>query len=95
MKKKTKDCTTTLPNNAGENICPKCGKPYFYVGDAPTGGVPTDWLCQCNTWTCSNNPTGWICPSCGRSINPNQITCPFCNQGVTTTYEGTTRGINE
>ncbi len=25
---------------------------------------------------------GWICPKCGRSINPNKDHCPFCSSSI-------------
>ena len=27
----------------------------------------------------TNNNIGWVCPKCGRSINPSNQTCPYCH----------------
>jgi hypothetical protein len=45
------------------SICPKCGKPYYYVGDVPNGGfvVGLEPYCTCGTE---------ICGKCGQRYTP-------------------------
>ena len=30
-----------------------------------------------------NTNNGWICPKCGRAINPNYKVCPYCSTQYT------------
>ena len=41
----------------------------------PTGDPP---LIVWENKAGSYGAMGWICPRCGRAINPNLNTCPFC-----------------
>ena len=57
---------------SGNGYCPKCGKPYTYIGDVV--GDPKSYICQCDV----NIPSvfgvhlqGWECPRC------HQINAPF------------------
>ena len=52
----------------GNSLCPKCGKPYTYVGDVPEGGfqVGDEPYCCCGTK---------ICRKCGQRYTPK------CNHG--------------
>jgi hypothetical protein len=61
----------------GTNICPRCGKPYCYIGDVPFGGFPKgqEHYCTCNQETYFKQ-IGWVCPVCGRGVNPNLSSCP-------------------
>lgn len=67
------------------NICPKCGKPYFIVSD-PIGDI-SQLICQChisekkNEFSIEFNPVGrkgWICPKCERVFSPDVTECPYC-----------------
>jgi hypothetical protein len=60
-------------------------KPYCYIGDIPNGGFikGQEPYCTCNQgvpYTISFPDTykqiGWICPVCGRGVNPNLSSCP-------------------
>lgn len=57
-------------NYAGN--CPKCGKPYYYIGD-PIGDV-SQLICQCNNKKAvqpNYAPVyGWVCPICGAVYAP-------------------------
>ena len=64
------------------SICPKCGKPYIYIGDETT--VPMYCTCkkdadyigdEINPYT----PIGWQCPNCKRIYAPHVDDCKFCN----------------
>ena len=60
---------------SGSPYCDRCGKPFTYVGDVPTGGFPAGqapW-CECNKL----NPTQGLtcpslfwryCPHCGKEL---------------------------
>lgn len=62
----------------GSGICPKCGKPYTYVGDIIEGSPKPYCTCNQDNWKISFSTlnTGWICPVCGRGVNPNLTSCP-------------------
>jgi hypothetical protein len=47
----------------GLGVCPKCSRPYFYVGDIPNGGfmVGAEPYCTCGTE---------ICTKCGQRYVP-------------------------
>ena len=51
-------------------MCPKCGKPYCYIGDVPPRGweVGFEPYCTCGTE---------ICPTCGKRYMPK---CKDCGQ---------------
>lgn len=81
-------------NSPVDSVCPKCGKPKYYVGDY--FGGPKPW-CECppevkapfNTY----DPValyGWVCSKCGRSNAPWVATCPCGPNVTTTTSDGTT-----
>lgn len=68
--------STDIKYYKGTCICPKCDKPYIYIGDVPEGGFPKGQEPYC---ACNQNifyQTGWICPVCGRGVNPNLTSCP-------------------
>ena len=62
---KSFECNRTSYIN---NICPKCGKPPYYVGDVPEGGfiVGAEPYCTCGTA---------ICPTCGKRYAPKCKEC--------------------
>lgn len=45
-------------------------------GGVISGGLnsSTDHWCICAPYV----PKGWECPKCGRVLNPNHETCPYC-----------------
>jgi hypothetical protein len=69
--------------------CPKCGKPYIYVGDVPPEGFINgqEPYCTCNenkfygdlSNTFHFNNQGWTCPKCGKVFSPSIIECIYCN----------------
>lgn len=66
----------------GDIICPKCGKPYMYIGD-PVDNLE-DLICTCGRKKNNDNEQyfyqiGWICPKCGRVFSPSTTECPYCN----------------
>lgn len=74
--------------NTGSPICPLCNKPYSYYGDVPAGGFPKGFepYCTCDqtdytfTFPTPFKQIGWICPVCGRGVNPNLTSCPCNNE---------------
>jgi len=64
------------------SVCPKCNKPYIYIGDVPEGGFAqgTEPWCTCRDLFVQSKTqlTGWICPICGRGCSPYSTFCP-CN----------------
>lgn len=63
------------------NNCPKCGKPYIYVGD--WFGIDSP-VCECRTMTTDSSSSwvywyyprqGWQCPKCHRINSPDVKTC--------------------
>ena len=55
----------------GSSICPKCGKPYIYIGD-PIDNI-RDVVCVCDgdyRFHFTRPTQGWICPRCGKSHAP-------------------------
>lgn len=79
------DSSRGTANDSFENLCPKCGKPYYYIGD-PTIGNISDLICQCHVLkenSCGVQVhlgirQGWVCPKCGRVFSPDIIECPYC-----------------
>lgn len=72
-----------------QSNCPKCLKPFVYIGDVPEGGFPKGMAPYCE---CQNENKsifgnyGWICPVCGHGLSPYTSTCPcigFLNLKVT------------
>ena len=67
-------------NDTFSNRCPKCGKPYYYIGD-PIGDMST-MICQCHVpdqvFPNLSSNHGWICPKCGRCFAPSVTECPYC-----------------
>jgi len=89
-------------------LCPKCGKPYIYIGDVPDGGFTKglEPYCTCN----ENNYTlnkdlsnifisgnqGWICPKCSRVFSPTVFECVYCNNtNITSTWSSTDTVIRD
>lgn len=59
--------------------CPKCGKPYTYVGDIPEGGFGKGNAPYCEGHEPEHSlfgNYGWICPVCGRGLSPYTSQCP-------------------
>jgi len=76
----------TTVYKGGEGFCPKCGKPYIYVGDWREGW-PIPW-CTCSEvepGDYSPAMQGWICPRCGRVYAPWIAVCGTCGPGLVTT----------
>lgn len=60
--------------NTGSGFCPKCHKPYFYVGDILPGTSP---VCICGQIVdIPKGMVGWICPVCGAGLSPYTTICP-------------------
>ena len=83
----------TISSTGTGYLCPKCGKPYIYVGD-PVDNL-SDLICQCyrEEPTTYSYPMGWVCPKCGRSLSPYTMVCP-CHT-PTITYGNTTKTWGE
>jgi len=78
-----------IPNSTSwrlESICPKCNKPYIYVGDPIVGIGPKPW-CECDKpiATPKQYAEGWVCPKCGRVSAPWVSTCPCWQLNATVT----------
>lgn len=60
--------------------CPKCGKPYIYVGD-PIGNIE-DYVCTCyiDKKTIYHDTYGWICPRCKKVYAPWVKECDCIEQ---------------
>lgn len=83
-------------------LCPKCGKPYIYVGDVPLGGFTKglEPYCTCNenryniTRDSSNifvsGNQGWVCPKCGKVFSPSIFECWYCNSASVSSIVSTT-----
>lgn len=82
--------------------CPKCGKPYIYVGDVPPGGFTKglEPYCTCNENKYNINRDssnifisgnqGWVCPKCGKVFSPSIFECWYCNNtNITNTWSST------
>ena len=62
-----------------EAYCPKCHKPYVYIGDVPEKGWPKgqEPICTCDQKkTTQSPPYGWQCPVCGSVNAPWVSQCP-------------------
>jgi ribosomal protein L40E len=72
MEHKNINCTSPNPNFSFEQICSKCGKYLYYIGDDLIKPV----LCHCN-FILTNY--AWVCSRCGSSNGPDTKTCPNCS----------------
>lgn len=67
------------------NICPKCSKPIYYVGDC----FDESLVCQCGkkkVWEPYQN-YGWICPICVSVLSPKERICTHnYKPGITVTW---------
>lgn len=83
-------------------LCPKCGKPYIYVGDIPpegfTKGLEPYCTCNENKYTLNKelndsfvfSNLGWVCPKCGKVFSPDIYECRYCNNiKITSTWSST------
>lgn len=72
--------TNSIHSNLNiSGYCPKCGKPYVYVGDVIDTHSPP--YCTCPQEP-SINPSGtgslmygWVCPVCGAALSPFTTVC--------------------
>lgn len=82
----TNDYTNVSTLDSSE-FCPKCHKPYFYVGDVPIGGFPKGLEPYCTCPYDNQSPNrlifdppfayyGWICPVCGAGLAHHVTMCP-------------------
>ena len=77
---------------ANGNRCPKCGKPYVYVGDMPespnTAGEELFCTCASKKKDKGASYYGWECPVCGMVYAPWVRKCDYCpktSSGTTST----------
>lgn len=58
--------------------CPKCYRPYIYIGDIPPNGFTEGFepYCTCNVKKETSKNIGWICPVCGAGLSPFITVCP-------------------
>ena len=85
-----------MDNTSGEyrhdGICPRCHKPYIYVGDII--GDTENKVCQCYSgWNYRYNnvyyQTGWVCPICGKVNAPWKSECDGPHFTITYTSTST------
>ncbi len=71
-------------------ICPKCGKPDYYVGDPLDNTVPL--VCQCEKVDSTPLMTsrGWECPRCQKVNAPWKGSCD-CEPLIKWTTSSTTQ----
>lgn len=84
-----------MGNTAGDYYnycCPKCGKPYYYIGD-PIGDID-NLICTCykkENEAFTFIQTGWMCPRCKR-VNAPWVTT--CSCSPITTWDWTTNATH-
>lgn len=85
-------------------LCPKCGKPYIYVGDVPPGGFIKGQepccICNENNYNFNGNSInifnqGWVCPRCGKVFAPHINECMYCNGVSVSSVWDTSKTITE
>ena len=88
----------TAGNDTVPDKCPRCGKPYYYLGDWFDDSPP---ICDCGIkqwWGGRENSSagGWECPKCKRVYAPHVKECLHCRpvqyEGA---YEGTVETTSE
>ena len=79
-----------MNTNSTDGICPKCGKPYYYIGDPSDNWADNICKCAWDNKMAINLAYGWMCPICGNVMAPWVAQCPGYHGRIVTSTDNIT-----